>query len=59
MEIFTVDEINLICCCKEDTRADTVEVMTAIKPIWKRTCWNLQDAQSKNSMGCPRKNLQR
>ncbi len=51
MEIFTVEEINLICCCKEDTRADTVEVMTAIKPIWKRTCWNLQDAQSKNSMG--------
>lgn len=36
MEKFTFEEINLICCFKGETRADTVADMTAAIPYMER-----------------------
>lgn len=52
MEKFTFEEINLICCFKEKTRAATVADMTAAIPYMEREIGELtrQTAEKLNEL---------
>ena len=41
---FTFEEINLICCCRRKTRADTVAAMTAAMPYMETEIQELAES---------------